>query len=314
MQRVMLGAEDFADMARVHQVICESYGVQHEMVQLGNGDPTDSRFELVGVDAVKIARMEVGIPVAIDTTHSEAYGVNTPLSGMLPSRFGRSALVEADPDQAALNSVDTELHIARWEVPVLSFRVEQEFLEREYERVLGKAFQRLPFAVDLRTAEGRDWQRLVRANYEQMLVSESSLYEDPLFTRQLASTMVTGLLLAITPADRHDKLGLRPRIVSQVITAIDDDPGRAWTPGDLAERAGVSVRRLQQGFREYVGRSPFEYLRDVRLDRAHHDLVHAGAATTVTDVALRWGFAHTGRFAADYRKRFGRTPSETLQR
>jgi AraC-like DNA-binding protein len=313
MQRVRLGSEEFSDMARVHQVITDAYQVQHDMRQLGDGDPADSRFDLVGIGPVKIARMEVGIPVAIDTDHVEAYGVNTPLEGLLPSRFG-STLVEADPELAALNSPDTQLHIDRWDGPVLSFRVDMSFLEQEYERVLARPFQRLPFHVDLSTAEGRDWHRLVRANFEQMLLSESGLYDDPVFTHQLASTMVTGLLLAASPEQRDERLGTRPRIVRQVIAAIDEDPGHCWTPSELAELAGVSVRRLQQGFREYVGRTPFQYLHDARLDRAHHDLVHADADATVTDVALRWGLTHTGRFAADYRRRFGRSPSETLSR
>jgi transcriptional regulator GlxA family with amidase domain len=30
-------------------------------------------------------------------------------------------------------------------------------------------------------------------------------------------------------------------------------------------------------------------------------------------VARKWGFGHYGRFAADYARRFGRKPSETLR-
>ena len=96
------------------------------------------------------------------------------------------------------------------------------------------------------------------------------------------------------------------------MTAIEEDPSRPWSPADLAEIAGVSVRRLQQGFREYVGQTPFHYLHDVRLERAHADLVNSGPSTTVTDIALRWGIMHMGRFAADYRRKYGRAPSHTL--
>ncbi|WEJ14136.1 helix-turn-helix domain-containing protein (plasmid) [Sinorhizobium sp. K101] len=31
------------------------------------------------------------------------------------------------------------------------------------------------------------------------------------------------------------------------------------------------------------------------------------------DIAPKWGFPHSGRFFADYRKRFGQAPSQTLQ-
>ena len=43
----------------------------------------------------------------------------------------------------------------------------------------------------------------------------------------------------------------------------------------MAEVAGVSVRRLQEGFREYVGVCPREYLLDLRLERIHAELSEA---------------------------------------
>lgn len=313
MQKVVLEGADFEDFDRVQRVISESW-VEHEMRPLGDPDgAAESRFAMVEVGPVKIAQMTVGGPVEVHTDHRDAYGVTTPDEGHLATKFGQE-WVDSDTDQATLNSVNTELHIPRWEVPVFCFRVDSDYLEDEYERVLGRTFRRMPLQVDLATPEGRDWRRLVRMQYDQLFESESTLFDEPLIADQLASTMVSGLLLAAAPAERSDRLGTRPRIVRHVIAAIEEDPAHPWTPVELAERAGVSVRRLQQGFREYVGRSPFQYLRDVRLDRAHHDLVHAEEGTTVTDVALRWGLSHTGRFAADYRSRFGRSPSQTLSR
>jgi AraC family ethanolamine operon transcriptional activator len=54
------------------------------------------------------------------------------------------------------------------------------------------------------------------------------------------------------------------------------------------------------------------WLREVRLQGAHADLSRADGS--VADIALRWGFAHFGRFAAEYARRFGRSPSQTLRR
>ena len=34
----------------------------------------------------------------------------------------------------------------------------------------------------------------------------------------------------------------------------------------------------------------------------------------MTQIAMTWGFNHLGRFATDYRDRFGETPSETYRR
>ncbi len=120
-------------------------------------------------------------------------------------------------------------------------------------------------------------------------------------------------MLAAVPDDVPAPGEARPRIVKRVIDAIHDDPAHDWTVLEMAERAGLGVRRLQDGFRRYVGRSPTKYLADVRLRRVREDLTQAGPDDTVRSIALRWGFAHTGRFAATYRDRFGTVPSDALR-
>jgi transcriptional regulator GlxA family with amidase domain len=94
---------------------------------------------------------------------------------------------------------------------------------------------------------------------------------------------------------------------------IDDHPERETTTADLSAMAGISARALQAGFQEVVGMAPTAYLRGVRLDRVHLELA-SGAPGSVTDVAARWGFFHPGRFAHQYRERFGVLPSETARR
>jgi transcriptional regulator GlxA family with amidase domain len=83
--------------------------------------------------------------------------------------------------------------------------------------------------------------------------------------------------------------------------------------GDLAKVAGVSPRTLHEGFRRYRGYSPMQYLRRQRMSAAREELTSPGATTTVTDVALKWGFNHLGRFSGFYARQFGEAPSETLR-
>jgi AraC-like DNA-binding protein len=39
-----------------------------------------------------------------------------------------------------------------------------------------------------------------------------------------------------------------------------------------------------------------------------------GGEASVTDIALRWGFNHLGRFSQLYRERYGEKPLATLRR
>jgi TolB-like protein len=84
---------------------------------------------------------------------------------------------------------------------------------------------------------------------------------------------------------------------------------------DLVHICGVPERTLHKHFLAFVGRPPLAHLRQMRLAAAREALLLPGSdATSVTEVAARLGFAHLGRFAADYRRCFGEPPSATLAR
>ncbi|WP_462323001.1 helix-turn-helix domain-containing protein [Halochromatium sp.] len=83
----------------------------------------------------------------------------------------------------------------------------------------------------------------------------------------------------------------------------------------VCEHTGVSERTLQYAFQTQLSLSPASYLRLVRLNGARAELLSAVSDTTsVTSVAMRWGFLHLSRFARAYRQLFGETPSTTLAR
>ena len=61
--------------------------------------------------------------------------------------------------------------------------------------------------------------------------------------------------------------------------------------------------------------SPMRYLKQLRLNRARM-LLRKGSheVTSVSECAHFAGFSHLGRFSADYRRTFGESPSQTLDR
>lgn len=156
----------------------------------------------------------------------------------------------------------------------------------------------------------RSWLHMVRVLSAE-LPNMAGMLTNELVKAQVASAVLTGFLLAITPDERAT--AARPRIVKRVVDRLHEDPARAWTVADMAEIAGVSVRRLQEGFQEYLGTSPMAYLRDVRLTRIHEELSRHQRNSTIAEIAARWGFPHTGRFAAAYRRRYGVLPSKTRE-
>jgi AraC-like DNA-binding protein len=105
-----------------------------------------------------------------------------------------------------------------------------------------------------------------------------------------------------------------PRHVRRVEAYIEANAHLPVTLETLVEIGGVSATALFEGFRRFRQTTPMAALRDHRMRRAHAEFEKAGVGDSVTSIATRWGFYHLGRFAADYKKRYGETPSETLSR
>lgn len=82
----------------------------------------------------------------------------------------------------------------------------------------------------------------------------------------------------------------------------------------IARASFVTVRALQLSFRRHLDTTPLGYLRRVRLDRSHRDLLAADPARdTVTEIAARWKFSTSGPFSAYYRALYGVPPGYTLR-
>jgi transcriptional regulator GlxA family with amidase domain len=110
------------------------------------------------------------------------------------------------------------------------------------------------------------------------------------------------------------KPGPVPQNVRRCEEFIELHAAEPITIADMTAVSGASERMLFREFRDHRATSPMAFLKAHRLERAHGELAGADAGQhTVGQVAGAWGFAHPGHFAKDYRRRFGRNPSETLR-
>jgi AraC-like DNA-binding protein len=103
----------------------------------------------------------------------------------------------------------------------------------------------------------------------------------------------------------------------QVLNNIEDyicaNLDAAITRDDLATEAGISIRSLSRAFERKYGLGPMAFVRQRRLDACFAQLRGSNReATTVTEMAMSYGFWHMGKFAIVYRETFGESPSESL--
>jgi AraC-like DNA-binding protein len=103
--------------------------------------------------------------------------------------------------------------------------------------------------------------------------------------------------------------------ITQECIAIADANDPMPATADLGAALGVSDRWVRAAFQKMFGVSASAFFRARAMDGAHRELRQAApGSVSVTEVAMRWGFWHLGRFSATYRSFFGELPSETLAR
>ena len=148
-----------------------------------------------------------------------------------------------------------------------------------------------------------------------------SIFNDNHWARYGAQVdFIDALLEAIESCSRDEARDSDKRgsSYSEIVRTCEDYTlgldGRRPYMSELCEAAHVSERTLQKAFKEIMGMSPVTYLHRLRLHRARDELRNAETgSTTVTDVALNWGFWHFGEFSRTYRNCFGEVPSHTLK-
>lgn len=155
--------------------------------------------------------------------------------------------------------------------------------------------------------------------YVRMVATGDAEVATPLVASTTGSMLAAVVLSAfptnaVTEPTAVDRGNAQPNLLRRAVEFIESSADIDITLSDIAEKIHVTPRALQYMFRKHLDMTPMEYLRRVRLNHAHHELLESDpGATTVQIVAARWGFAHTGRFAAMYRQAYGSNPSDSLR-
>jgi AraC-like DNA-binding protein len=137
---------------------------------------------------------------------------------------------------------------------------------------------------------------------EVCLATEQALVH--VMVRCLAEGLVVG-----TSSQRQ-----RQPVMLRFEQLLEEYPDRAIFMPEVCAAAGVSGRTLRNYCEEYLGMGPQKYLWLRRMHLARRELTVADpAVATVTRIALDHGFGELGRFAVQYRRLFGESPSITLR-
>ena len=156
------------------------------------------------------------------------------------------------------------------------------------------------------------------------IAAESGAFENNPSGQKEAAQRLTGVVQRIVVGPGIDteygQANGRPRrsrveIIGRACDLLEDRSGTSLHVEELADTLGVSVRTLNNVFREQMGISPRHFVRAYTLNAARSALRSAEPGSVrVSDIAARFGIWEWGRFSRDYQQLFGELPSATLRR
>lgn len=304
------------DEARRHASLLLS---PHGLQPIGRRAPLDVRYHCVNLAETSVICAQYGADVRLEPGALEDfYLVGLPLAGTSTVRSNGMEIV-THPGLASVQSCKQPM-VTEWRdhCRKLSIKIGRDALERRLAELTGRAPKKpvvFDLAFDLEQGPGRSWQRLL--GFLMAELSRDSVYlSSPAARRSLDEAVISTLLLcqrhSYSDALQAPSPLAAPRYVRRAEDIVAADPAARRTLAELAAQAGTSVRALQAGFRRYRDTTPVEFIRAQRLEKARSALLNAAPGTRITEIALDAGYEHLGRFARDYKARFGEPPSRTL--
>lgn len=307
------------DFDEAHDHITKVY-IPHDL-KSRDGHPLDFKLRYLASERLTIGHLRYGADAELLVPPMvSCYHMNLTLHGStMVTQAGGAASTKAGKGGVLFNPNDP--FTVRWSPQAVQYaiKVPRASLEGQLAALIGRPVAdpiRFNLGFDLTSPRG---QSLIAAvhHLRTELSREGGIAQIPLVRAQLESYVLSQMLLVIpheygqliaTPRDH-----VRRRHVLIAMDFMETHAGEPITGPDIARAACVSVRALQAGFHEELDMSPMTYLRNLRLDRAHADLISGPGDVSVSQVATRWGFWHLGRFAEQYRRKFGVLPSETAR-
>lgn len=281
----------------------------------------DAELSWAELGSVALYFIDYHSQVSIDRSSQSGYmSVVAPLTGALHTEHHRQDFIARPRQSQAVVSWGDKLHLdVSADCAMLSLRAEISALTQALRNLAPEAEGPLLFetaVVDPRSCHAISGTMQIMTSVLDSFGSVDAMPSH--LRRQLREQALNTILLAVPHSQTAQIYRPRPparRAVREAIDIIEGESMGELTVADIAKRVGVGLRALEVGFQHEMQCTPRAFLQNKRMERAHRDLTDADPSdgATVTAIALRWGFAHTGRFATAYRGKYGFSPSRTLK-
>jgi AraC-like DNA-binding protein len=261
-----------------------------------------------------------GAAVTINTdTLDDCFLVQVPWAGSAEVLIKDNKMI-IEPGIASVVAPEQSMKM-RWsnDCSFFTLRLDRKKVEYTLGNLLGHELQ-VPLIFDplfdLSTPEGKSWLNAINFARHQL---EQPLPPQVIFPllQQLENTLCL-MLLQLPHHNYQKQLNsdtnlITPKSIKRAKEYINDNIQQHISLENLAEITGVAPATLNKHFSHYTGQSPIKYIRNEKLALVHQILSSDAHNISVTDIALKFGFNHLGRFSEYYKRRYGELPSYTFK-
>ena len=299
-------------VAEIEHVLAATYGAR--------------RFELIGrkeslnvhanhwqSKAVSLSFCHYGSRVNVDFPEAGFFRQQFSLRGGAAIRIGakeceigENAFCVVPPDRRLLIKF-------RPDFEQLVLRIDKDSLEKKSAALMGTAQAPLTFELSSR---GGDAAMARLSRLVKYFISELDRQEgmSPIEIAEVEQAILVSFLQANPQTNRpeltHNRISVGARRLRVLEEYIEAHWNEALSLEDLSNVAAVGARTIFHHFRKKRGKTPMQFIKEVRLRHAREMLLHA-PERSITEIAVSCGFGNLGHFAADYRRFWGERPSET---
>jgi AraC-like DNA-binding protein len=299
-------------IAAVSRVYCP-----HDVRVLESNRGIDAVLESSGAAGRQVVTLRYAAPVKIDAGTFENLllfmtcvdGAAEATQGRHSVQWGRGRTLPLSPNVSSQLTFDRRF----WQS---SIRLDKDFVERLCSRLINRPldvplhFRLMPFSAELESA-WRQALQIARSCESQELALAPHAWKH--FEEFLGTLVLEAHPHNFSEILRRESSAADPRLVREAEHLMRTG-GPSITVSEVAKSLRVSLRSLEQGFRDARKTTPTQVHRQIRLSAAREALLNPTASTSVTSVAISCGFPHLARFSSYYRLTFGESPSQTLRR
>ena len=195
---------------------------------------------------------------------------------------------------------------------ILTFAIEKEILEREFESFFNIPFMKVYKEQDICLNQSEAYYLLFK---EEMKILKERSPENT--SRESYAALEIEILKKLFShfLFRPKEVNYLPRYIRNGRALLEQNINATYTISDLVDDLRVSKRTIQHGFKHYLGFTPKEYQQYIRLNGIRKTILNAeDPCIKLSEIAANYNYTHLGHFSTEYKKFFGESPSETLRK